>query len=76
MSTSPAAGNPTADLLPARMVNEFVHRPRLFYDEHVEGVFLHDTDTERGASEHSRGDAGVTLRAPRGAAPLKRWLDR
>jgi CRISPR-associated protein Cas1 len=46
------------DLLPARMLNEFVYCPRLFYYEHVEGVFLHSADTKRGASEHTRVDAG------------------
>jgi len=48
----------TADLLPARMLNEFVYCPRLFYYEHVEGVFLHNADTKKGASEHTRVDAG------------------
>lgn len=46
------------DLLPARMLNEFVYCPRLFYYEHVEGVFLHSADTKKGASEHTRVDAG------------------
>lgn len=53
-----SSSDPTADLLPARMLNEFVYCPRLFYYEHVEGVFLHNADTKRGASEHSRVDAG------------------
>ncbi len=48
----------TEDLLPARMLNEFVYCPRLFYYEHVEGIFLHNADTKKGASEHSRVDAG------------------
>jgi CRISPR-associated protein Cas1 len=55
MSSSP---DPAADLLPARMLNEFVYCPRLFYYEHVEGVFLHSADTKKGAAEHSRIDAG------------------
>ncbi len=50
--------DPTADLLPARMLNEFVYCPRLFYYEHVEGVFLHNADTKRGAADHTRVDAG------------------
>lgn len=50
--------DPAADLLPARMLNEFVYCPRLFYYEHVEGVFLHSADTRRGAEEHKRVDAG------------------
>lgn len=54
----PAAPDPVADLLPARMLNEFVYCPRLFYYEHVEGVFRHSADTKKGAAEHSRVDAG------------------
>ena len=46
------------ELLPARMLNEFVYCPRLFYYEHVEGVFLHSADTKKGAAEHTRVDAG------------------
>lgn len=44
--------------LPARMLNEFVYCPRLFYYEHVEGVFVHNADTRRGAALHKRVDAG------------------
>jgi CRISP-associated protein Cas1 len=47
-----------AEMLPARMLNEFIYCPRLFYYEHVEGVFLHNADTKRGAAEHTRVDAG------------------
>jgi CRISPR-associated protein Cas1 len=46
------------DLLPARMLNEFVYCPRLFYYEHVEGIFLHNADTKKGAADHTRVDAG------------------
>lgn len=53
-----ASTDPAADLLPARMLNEFVYCPRLFYYEHVEGVFLHSADTKKGAVEHTRVDAG------------------
>ncbi len=45
------------------MLNEFVYCPRLFYYEHVEGVFIHNADTRRGAALHKRVDAG------RGALP-------
>lgn len=58
MSAATQSSDPTADLLPARMLNEFVYCPRLFYYEHVEGVFLHSADTKRGASEHARVDSG------------------
>lgn len=40
------------------MLNEFVYCPRLFYYEHVEGLFAHNADTKRGAALHRRVDAG------------------
>ncbi len=46
------------DLLPARMLNEFVYCPRLFYYEHVEGVFVKSADTLRGEAIHKRVDQG------------------
>jgi CRISPR-associated protein Cas1 len=54
---SPAAAVP-AEPLPARMLNEFVYCPRLFYYEHVEGVFAENADTTRGAAVHARVDKG------------------
>lgn len=45
-------------LLPARMVNEFVYCPRLFYFEFVEGLFAHNADTIAGKSQHKRQDKG------------------
>jgi len=44
--------------IPARMLNEFVYCPRLFYYEFVEGVFVESADTLRGAAIHSRVDSG------------------
>ena len=46
------------EILPARMLNEFVYCPRLFYYEHVEGVFLHNADTLEGKAQHKRVDNG------------------
>lgn len=46
------------DLMQARMMNEFIYCPRLFYYEAVEGVFLHNADTERGAALHEKVDRG------------------
>ena len=46
------------DFLPARMLNEFVYCPRLFYYEHVEGLFLKSTDTVKGSTIHQRVDGG------------------
>jgi len=47
----------TVDLpeyLPARMLNEFVYCPRLFFYEWVEGVFAHSRDTVEGALRHEK----------------------
>jgi hypothetical protein len=61
--------------LAARMLNEVVYCPRLFYYEHVEGVFVHNADTRRGAALHKRLDAGKgALPAPgkvEGPTPTK-----
>lgn len=45
------------DLLPARMLNEFVYCPRLFYYEWVEGVFENSVDTLDGHAKHARVDS-------------------
>jgi CRISPR-associated protein Cas1 len=44
------------DYLPARMLNEFVYCPRLFYYEHVEGIFVHNRETVEGALRHAKLD--------------------
>lgn len=44
------------ELVPARMVNEFVYCPRLFYLEWVQKEFVHSEDTIEGASVHRRVD--------------------
>ena len=44
------------DLIPARMVNEFVYCPRLFYIEWVQGEFRHSVDTVEGTVVHRRVD--------------------
>ncbi|HZU45099.1 MAG TPA: CRISPR-associated protein Cas4, partial [Terriglobales bacterium] len=48
------------DYLPARMVNEFVYCPRLFFYEWVEGLFRESADTVEGKSQHERVDAKTT----------------
>jgi CRISPR-associated protein Cas1 len=48
------------DYLPARMVNEFVYCPRLFFYEWVDAVFRDNADTIEGAAQHKRVDAKVT----------------
>ena len=47
--TAPARTLP--DYLPARMVNEFVYCPRLFFYEWVEGVFRESADTLEGSAQ-------------------------
>lgn len=46
------------DYMPARMLNEFVYCPRLYYYEHVEGVFAHNRETVEGALRHTKVDDG------------------
>ncbi len=38
----------STEALPARMLNEFVYCPRLFYLEHVDGLFANNADTMTG----------------------------
>jgi len=57
MATVPLPLAPTLpDYLPARMVNEFVYCPRLFFYEWVEGVFRESADTVEGSVQHKRVD--------------------
>jgi CRISPR-associated protein Cas1 len=46
------------DYMPARMVNEFVYCPRLFFYEWVEGLFQESADTVEGKLQHKRVDKG------------------
>ena len=45
------------DYLPARMVNEFVYCPRLYFYMWVEGLFRKSADTVEGSAQHKRVDA-------------------
>src|ERR1700742_2869322 len=47
------------EYLPARMVNEFVYCPRLFFYEWVDGLFEHSADTVEGSIQHKRVDRGT-----------------
>ncbi len=42
------------EYLPARMLNEFVYCPRLFFYEWVEQLFAHSADTVEGALRHAK----------------------
>lgn len=55
----PPAPAAPVETIPARMLNEFVYCPRLFYYEFVEGVFLESADTLRGKAVHQRVDSGT-----------------
>jgi len=59
VSRSEPRANQVPDSIPARMLNEFVYCPRLFYYEFVEGVFVASADTERGVALHARVDQGT-----------------
>jgi CRISPR-associated protein Cas1 len=58
--TAPSAvdNQQRTETIPARMLNEFVYCPRLFYYEFVEGVFVESVDTLRGGAIHQRVDSG------------------
>jgi CRISP-associated protein Cas1 len=49
--------DPTPDYLPARMLNEYVYCPRLFYYEWVDGLFAHNRETVEGALRHAKLDS-------------------
>lgn len=53
---TPVAPPDLPDLLPARMLNEFVYCPRLFYLEFVQGQFADSADTIEGRLRHKRVD--------------------
>jgi len=46
------------EYLPARMLNEYVYCPRLFYYEWVDQLFAHNTETIEGALRHAKIDSG------------------
>lgn len=46
------------DLVPARMLNEFVYCPRLFYLQWVEALWQESVDTAEGTLVHLRSDRG------------------
>lgn len=47
------------NLLPARMLNEFLYCPRLFYLEWVQGEFAENTDVLEGHLVHRRVEREV-----------------
>lgn len=57
------------DLVPARMVNEFVYCPRLFFLEWVQSRFADNDDTVEGRFQHRRVDREGGN--PRDDAPFK-----
>ena len=54
------------EYLPARMLNEFVYCPRLFFYEWVEGVFAHSADTVEGALRHEKLETKADALPPAG----------
>ena len=68
LDTESSAPAPALELS-ARMLNEFVYCPRLFYYEYVEGIFVHNADTLRGAHIHRRVDSGSGKMPPATPVP-------
>ena len=62
---------PSPDYLPARMVNEFVYCPRLFFYEWVESAFRESADTLEGSAQHKRVDARPSELPEAGASDEK-----
>jgi CRISP-associated protein Cas1 len=56
------------DYLPARMLNEFVYCPRLFFYEWVEGVFAESGDTVEGSLRHETISGKATALPPAGGS--------
>jgi len=64
-TTAPRQTRALPEYLPARMINEFVYCPRLFYYEQVQGVFVESADTIEGSIQHRRVDTeGESAPAP------------
>jgi CRISPR/Cas system-associated exonuclease Cas4 (RecB family) len=59
------SNSPLPDLVPARMVNEFVYCPRLAYLEWVQGDWADNADTAEGRFTHRAVDR------PSGALPAR-----
>jgi CRISP-associated protein Cas1 len=60
----PAVSPDLPDYLPARMVNEFVYCPRLFYYEWVDSLFRGSADTVEGTAQHKRVDQPSAMPGP------------
>jgi CRISPR-associated protein Cas1 len=58
-------------LLPVRMLNEFVYCPRLFHLMHVEGQWADNVYTEEGHEAHRRVDRTDELLPDRGRATVE-----
>ena len=56
MTTTANLSTGAPELVPARMLNEFVYCPRLCYLEWVQGEFAHSADTLDGRFQHRRVD--------------------
>jgi CRISP-associated protein Cas1 len=69
-TTIPTVAHGADDYLPARMINEAVYCPRLFYFMHVEGQFAESADTEEGSQIHARVDGKVD------ALPAPKFIER
>lgn len=67
--------NPDAEVLPVRMCNELVYCERLFYLEHVQGIFIDSADTINGRAEHERAANRGRRRRRSSTAEPPPWPD-
>ena len=58
-SPSEPRGEEAPPLMPVRRIHNFAYCPRLFYLQHVEGIFIPNEDTVRGDALHRRVDIPV-----------------
>ena len=71
------ATSESLELVPARMVNEYVYCPRLFYIEWVQGEFRHSMDTVEGAVVHRRVDReSGAFEVAEAVEPEEKWRAR
>ena len=68
------SNSPLPDLVPARMVNEFVYCPRLAYLEWVQGDWADNADTAEGRFTHRAVDRPSSALPP--ARPAGRSANR
>ena len=75
MGALPIIAEPTGrelpDYMPARMVNEFVYCPRLYFYMWVEGLFRESADTVEGSAWKRPEKSNLAAKSPAAAPPSR-----